>query len=485
MLNESSKSLQSKSFQSPIKFSYRYLQALLGIEACPTRKTFRQRRDGQIRLANKLTKADLQLAITLQVGIQTDGISNFVNRHIVYLKLQEIFETPVTKDQFYAAFEKFEMHKLITVGNESHTGTMSLKLESYLESDGQLGRFFLLPNLVCSAAFGMLPIAAQKLYMYACGQQGDQRGKMLQLNYDKLGDLIRREEPSHIRRVLELLGTQPIVGSQPLFSVARSERNVFNQPKAVFQVNADLMPRHIQGIHYRSIFPAKKSYRQLIARLEGYLTAIGCESFTVWKNGQALLRLAALLKNKSETAIKYVMARIREFSLQGDYPETMLNDIRLEIVDKSTAALLNIAKDTGVIRYVQNRSEFVSKLKGLAKAGFRKLCKGALIELERNFARPAAYGSLDYRKPNLETEELESVIDLECYRAKAFRMERDPASFIDLVQDAYYKWLNGLSPSDVAHWIAWELDKLPQWTPIPDPPRHFCVATFLQQKTNI
>jgi hypothetical protein len=473
---------------TPIKFSYRFLKALFAIEQTfETRETFHTS-SGRTRLMSHLTKADLQLAMTLQVGIQTAGISTYINRHIIYLKLIEIFETPVNKDQFYAAYQKFVLHKLILEIKEKHTGTISISLPSYLEPDGLLGRFVLLPGLVTASAYTLLPIAMQKLYLYACGQQGDERRKVLQLNFSKLGELIHREDNSHIRKVLEQLGETIVKDGQALFTIARMERNLFGEPKAVFQVNAALMPRHVTGIHYRSIFPAKKSYRRLMAQLKGYLVAIGCESFMEWKNGDGMLQLAALLKDKSASVIRYVMARIREsHEKNGDNPEKTLNDIRLEMKDKGAAALLAITKDTGVLRFVKEnkRESFIDKLKGFSKQGFRKRCHRALITLEQQYTRPGAYNTLDYTKSTLVAHELELVMDLKSFRHVAVANRLDPVAFNDMITIAGHKLRQGELPDTLVRWIAWEMDKLPTWKPIPDPPLDFCLATYLQQTMQV
>ncbi|WP_138753522.1 hypothetical protein [Paenibacillus sinopodophylli] len=480
MLNEKPSALHSTHTHAPIKFSYRFLQSLFGIEkSFDSGETFHVR-SGRSRLMNHLTKADLQLAMTLQVGIQTDGISTYINRHIIYVKLTEIFETPVNKDQFYAAYQKFILHKLIVETKEKHIGTRSISLPSYLEPDGQLGRFVILPSLVTGKVFATLPIANQKLYLYACGQQGDERRKVLQLNFSKLGELIHREDNSHIRKVLEQLGSTTVQDGQALFSIARVERNLFGEPKAVFQVNAALSPRHLKGLHYRSIFPAKKSYRRLMAQLKGYLLAMGCDSFL---EGDGLLQLAAMLKDKSESVKKYVMARIKEsFNTEGENPERALNRIRLELQDKGAAALLAIAKDTGVLRFVKdyNRYDFIQKLQGFVKPGFRKLCRRALITLNQTYTLPGAFTTLDYKKSTVVVDELEKVIDIEWFRRIALTKRLDPTAFRDMITDASYKWQQGQAIEAIMKWIAWEMDKLPYWEPIPDPPQDFCLAGFLK-----
>ncbi|MGO4697706.1 hypothetical protein AB4Z50_25805 [Paenibacillus sp. 2TAB26] len=483
MLNEHKSIIQPLQTNTPIKFSYRFLQALFAIEeGFEARQTFRSP-SGRARLMHHLTKADLQLAMTLQVGIQTVGISTYINRHIIYLKLKELFEVPVNKDQFYASYHKFVLHKLILETKEKYMGTLSISLPSYLEPDGQLGRFILLPSLVTRKAFTSLSIAVQKLYIYGCGQQGDERRKLLQLNFSKLGQLIHREDNSHIRKVLEQLGSTMVIDGQALFSIARVERNLFGEPKAVFQVNAALMPRHITGMHYRSIFPAKKSYRRLIAQIKGYLVAIGCESILDWQNGQGLLQLAAMLKDKSQSVLRYVMARIKEsFDMDGEHPEKAIDRIRLEMRDKGAAALLAITKETGIIRFVKERKreDFVLKLNGFMKPGFRKLCRRALLTLEQQHALPGAFNTLDYKLSTLAAEELELNVDLHTFRTMALAKRIDPTAFKDMIMDAGYRMREGESSESLMQWMAWEMDKLPTWKPIPDPPQDFCLATYLK-----
>lgn len=323
----------------PVKFSYRFLQSLLATESdFENRGKFRFRRNGQGRLMHHLTKADLQFATILQVGINAQGQAEYTNRHQMYQHLERYYEDPINKDQFYAAFDKFVMLGLLQV-TQSHKGYINIEVLHYLEPDGTLGRFVTLPSLIYSQAFTAEPIAVQKMYYYACGQQGNEHHKLLQINFDKLSGMLHRQEPGHIRKIIDRLA-QPFLDEQPLFSIGRMERNVFGRPKAVYQVNPSLLPAYVAGESYRELFPHKKGYRRLLKRLEAYLKALGCKAIV--DHDQFLYELTFMLKDKSEGYIRYVVNRIAEMDIMKPASE-ILGIIREELHDRAAAALLGIA----------------------------------------------------------------------------------------------------------------------------------------------
>ncbi|PWW01195.1 hypothetical protein DFQ01_11085 [Paenibacillus cellulosilyticus] len=465
----------------PVKFSYRYLQALFAMETqYEDRNKFRVRRNGQGRLLAHLTKADIQLATILQVGVNAEGKIKYTNRHQMYQHLSSFYETPINKDQFYAAFDKFVLHGLLSSNNEPD-GTISIELNHYLEPDGKLGRFVLLPTLVFSRALTDESIAVQKLYYYGCGQQGNENGKLLQINFDRLSDLLHRQEPGHIRKILERLADSKWNG-QPLFAIARVERNMFGRPKAVYQVNAALLPTYTAGESYRTLFPTKKGYRRLLKRLEGYLGAIGCEAFISYADGRSLQELTLMLKDKSEGYIRLVVQRIRDLMDKMASVPDMLSTIRAELQDKASAVLLAVMQETGIMGYLPKRSipTFTEELKSIPKATMQRACRAAKPDLELYYSRPGAWDVRDYQRPSVKMDRLHEQIDMSVFYAWAYRNKLDPSSFMAAADQAYDYLAAGKTAAEVAQWLAWEMDSLPIWSPIPDPPDGFCLATFLQ-----
>ncbi|WP_168121906.1 hypothetical protein [Paenibacillus sp. HB172176] len=475
---------QPKTTQRPIKMSYRFLQALFAMEQdYESRTTFRVRNNGAARLAHHLTKADLQLALTLQKVVDRHGQIAYTNRHLIYQQLVQLCEQPISKDQFYSAFEKFQFNGLLVVAKDS-PNTIQVQVAEYLEPSGKLGRFVLLPELVMGKAFAQLPLTHQKLYLYACGQQGDQRGKVLQLNLDNgLYDMLHRQETGLIRAVLHDLATQSVENSEPLLTIGRIERNMFGRPKAVYQVNNKLLPTLVAGQHYREAMPMKKGIRRLFRRLEGYFKAAGCEGLS-WFNQTFLFELAAALRGKSEGYIAYVMQRVTQLGQSGFHQaDDLLNLVKAELCSRAAGIRLAMAERIGILGYLERgaHSKFGDAFRDLPLGAFRKLCQKVLPNLTREYSRPAAFSAISYRKPGLATEELEAVADIATFRIIAFQRQLDPDAFIVLIQDVYYLWQSGRLPqSELNGWLAGKLDDLPLWTPVPDSPADFDLISYMQ-----
>jgi hypothetical protein len=475
--------------QQPIKMSYRFLQALFATEQqYEARTKYRIRNNGAARLAHHLTKADLQLALTLQKIVDAQGKISYTNRHLIYQQLVLLWERPISKDQFYAAFEKFIFNGLLVISNDS-SDTMKVELTAYLEPSGELGRFVLLPDVVMSRPFAELPLTHQKLYLYACGQQGDQRGKELQLNLDNgLYDMLHRQETSLVRTVLQELAIIPVEDGQPLFSIGRIEPNIYGRPKAVFQVNAKLLPDYVAGQHYREAVPMKKGIRRLLRRLDGYFKAAGCEDLS-WYNREFLGDLAALLRGKSEGYIHYVMQRVTQLGQSVMMKAAdLLNTVKAELCSRAAGIRLAIAERTGILGYLERGAQprFGDAFRNMPLGTFRKLCKRVLPDLTQLYSRPAAFGPSSYRKPGIATETLEAMMDLSTFRLMAYKRERDPDAFIFLVQDGYWLWQSHSLPErELRAWLAKQLDDLPHWTPVPDPPAGFDLITYMQTATEV
>lgn len=473
---------QPKPIKQAIKLSYRFLQALFAIEVqYDSRTMFRVRNNGAGRLANHLTKADFQLAFTLHKVVNKEGKLHYTNRHLIYQQLTALFEKPLSKDQFYQAFEKFIFNRLISVTADSQD-TIMLTMHNYLEPDGNLGRFVLMPALVCSQAFAELPLTHQKMYVYACGQQGDQRGKVLQINFEHLYEMLHRHEPRLIRSILHDLATMLVVDQEPLFAIGRTESNVMGRPKAVYQVNAKALPAYEAGASYR--MPGalmKKGIARLMRRLKGYLDAAGCEGLP-WYTASMLFDLAALLRGKSDAYITYVMQRVKQMGQQSfKMADRMLEQIKAEISNRAAGIRLAIADQVGILKYAfSSLDQFADAFAHMGRYQFKRLCQRVIPHLERDYSRPAACSPRDYRRPSPETEELEKVMDLSTFRMVALQRKRDPERFIQLVQDAYILWMDG-KVADLNFWFAQEMEHLPPWQPVADPPPDFNLIHYINQ----
>lgn len=466
--------------KQPIKFSYRFLQTLFAIESdYESRKVYKTRNNGARRLAHHLTKADLQLAVTMQKIVNNDGEVWLTNRHLLYQQVRTFFESPVHKDQFYQAFEKFVFNGLISVLHQDGQ-TITVKLNHYLEPSGTLGRFIVLPELLFSKDFTALSIAQQKWYLYACGQQGDQHKKVLQQNLDSLYDMLHRQEPGHVKRIISAL-TEPFAGSnEPLLSIAKLESNVLGYPKMIYQVNNHWLIPYNKGDHGRIAMPIQKSFRRLIARVEGYFSAADSTYSAMFK-----IKLASLLKGKSERYISYVMGRAvqmgQDLLMSAD---KVLEQIKLEICDRAAGIRLLIAEQTGVLAYLgkASKKDFVEAFPHKPHV-FRRFCKQILPQLQEQCSVPAAFNTACYRKPNEATREVERLVHLETLRSVALAQQLDPVAFMYLTNDAYAYWKQYRCTADeLTKWMIAQMDNLPKWVPVPDVSPTFNLIAFVNEQ---
>jgi hypothetical protein len=485
------KNTQHKELTKPIVFSYRFLQALFEIESNFDDKDekFAVRNNGQGRLKNHLTKADLQLATTLQVGMNVKGESNdLINRHRIYLKLDELFEDPINKDQFYAAFQKFVLHGLILVKKDDITGQYLYKLQNYLEPDtDKIGRFVIFPAYVYTKAFTDQPLAAQKFMYYACGQQGEERHKIIERNFDGLIPFLHKTEPHQIRDILQKLTNNNLIEGQPIFSFGQVIKNAVGGWKARFQVNAKLLPIYTPQTEYHEAIPARKNYLRLFRKMEEILSYLGVDEFINFQNGIPFKQLAHLLKDKSYTYIRYILERIQKLHKEHRFfPENIIEYVKKDLHDKSTSILLTISQRTGVYGFIapgykpnlQERfTQFTSSLKDVPTKALRRACKAASVVLLEKYTRPSVYDHKDYLTID---HPLEKKINLLKYRYKAYHLKLDPESFLSAVDKAYYQLNGGKTIVEVESWLTKTMLSLPKWKLVPDPPEGFILENFLQ-----
>jgi hypothetical protein len=257
----------------PVVMSSRFMFAMFNtIEADYADKEqkyrFRQYLGSKVgRLKNHLTKADLQLATTVQVCFNVSAKLESNTKHRIYGKLQELFEKEAacSKDQFYAAFDKFVQHGLIEVHKDEIDGTEHYTLNHYNEPDtGVIGRFAMLHPVVFTKSFASMPLARQKLYYYAQTKQGENDHEMQWNLKDGLSEFVHRTQANQIRAILEALTSEKIYNGHALFTVGDIKKNVIGGFKAVFKVNPEFIIKYIPGDgEFHEVLPAKTGYSLL------------------------------------------------------------------------------------------------------------------------------------------------------------------------------------------------------------------------------
>lgn len=476
------------SIHKPIVFSNLFLQAFFAMEHdYDNRKMFHIRANGKGRLLGHMTKADLQLATMLHVYAYNGKLEEVPNRHFLYQRMEELYEEPVNKDQFYAAYEKFLQLGLVTVSQDELLGHLALTLPHTVDPDtGKVGRLVLLPSLVLSRAFTRKPLALQKFFYYACARQGQDYERNLQWSFEHLAPFLHRYEYSHVKGLLKQAGEMTFAG-KPLFSVMRTESNVIGEPKAVYQVNKALMPRYERGGQYHERLPLKRSFKRLLSRLEGLLEHAGIAEYAVMDEGRPMRQLALLLKDKTDSYWHIVIDRLRRlYAETGRFTGNVLDTIKAELHDRFSSFLLGTLKQTGLFTCLpaEQMDAFCASMRGIPKAVYRRACWAAAAEMRANYSRPAVYNTLDYYKPSLQLEELEEVLAVEQYRRQALQVGADPEAFFTAL-DCAYDLLRSKPAIEVDDWLKAEIKRLPKWKAIIDPPIGFDLSFFIQSHMNL
>jgi hypothetical protein len=440
------------------------------------------------RLKNHITKADLQLATTIQVGFNTLGQLEFSNKHQIYLKLKELYENiaACSKEQFYAAFEKFVEHGLILSTRDEFTGDEHFTLNHYLEPEsGKIGRFVLLHPVVFTQAFASMPICKQKLFYHAAIQQG-QVDRELQWNLrDGLFDFIHRNQVNQVRDILSSMTSQPVFRGQALFAVAEIKRNVIGGFKAVYKLNPSFVVKHETGAEeYHEVIPAKKGYRRLTRYLRSLFAELGIGEFELLHGGRCFHQLVFMLKDKNKSFIRYVVYRIQEiYNEHFIFPENILDFLKEEIQNKAMTTLLAIIKESRLYSFLvpygkrrQERiTEFMSKFAGMEKTTFRKMCAAAAPQLYQLYGIAPANGAASYTKVHT----LDDKIDIQPVRMMAYHLRKSPYHYHPLEHEADQKLWKREHPSSVIKWLQNEIGKLPQWELEAAPPPDFKLEDFM------
>ncbi|GMK47516.1 hypothetical protein PghCCS26_46460 [Paenibacillus glycanilyticus] len=476
------------SYHKSIVFSDRFLQAFFAIEhEYDNREMFRIRANGKGRLLAHMTKADLQLATMLHVYAYNGKLEEVPNRYYLYQRMEELYEEPVNKDQFYAAFEKFLQLGLLGVSQDELLGHLELTLPHAIDPEtGKAGRLVLLPSLVFGRSFTCKPLALQKLYYYSCMRQGQDYDRLLQWNFEHLAPFMHRYESSHVKRLLKQAGEMTYAGV-PLFSVIRTESNVVGEPKAVYQVNKALLPRYERGGHYHERLPLKKSYKRLLSRLEGLLEHAGIGEYAVMDEGRPMRQLALLLKDKTDSYWHIVVDRLSRMYVEtGRFTANVLDTIKAELHDRFSAFLLGTLKQTGLFSYLSSgqMDVFCQSMRGVPKAAYRRACWAAAATARANYSRPAVYNTLDYYKRSVQLDELEEILPLENYRRQALDVGADPESFFVALLHAH-DFIRIKPIDEINQWLEVEINRLPKWKPIIDPPAGFDLSSFIQSHMNL
>lgn len=475
---------------APVVGSVRFMTKLFELEEqFGIQDVFFRRKSGQGRLIYHVTKADMQLAMTLQVGFNTKGILEEATRHQIYNKLAELYEDPVCVEQFYQACSKFVEAGLISCTSEAYN--RSFTLQHYLEPETQdMGRFVLYHPVIFTQAFTDLPVAAQRWYLYACLQQGSQADKLLQRNWQNITPLVHVQSKYQMEQLLKHMRT-PLWEGQALFSIGRIERNMIGGKKVVYQVNPALIPTYEPEQEYHEVIVVKNRYRSLQRFLRQLLAECGLAELEDAQEGRFFRQLLQVAKGKSKSYIRAVLSYIQELYWKHRYlPEDLISYIRRDLRDQVTEQVLSVLQQTGIYHFLapagtsqQERiPEFVETMRGLPVNMLRRACKAALPDLMSLYSRPAALGNIDYARGTVP-DEIIHRLQLQTYRQLAFDLQKDPKRYMELEAAAvscYRQYaLKGQDVELLQSWLRNEVRDIAIWKPVADAPADFKLEQFL------
>lgn len=485
---------------SPVVVSYRFFHAFKRIEEqfAYNRDQFQIRKDGRGRLIHHMTKSDIQLFITVQAVFNTKGKLEFCNRNRIYQKQVELFEEPVTNDQFYVSFQKFVDLGLIQLVKDEVTGAYHYTLQNYLQDDtGTIGYYFLLPPAVYTEAFYKLPLAAQKWYLEGAAQQNDSPIKVLEKNLRADGkdgglyNYLHKTNLNQIRHLIEVLTETPVLDGQPLFAPHTAIKpNATGYYKAAYAINPYFIVPKEKGAFYHEVIKPKKTYHRMTSYIKSQLFAMGIGDLEEHNDGQTLIQLVNIMKKKSQSFIRYVLLKLKELHHKHlVFPSDLLRFIKEEVHNKGMAIYLDIAKKTGIYSFIapkstdalsQRSSEFTAAMSRLDLNTFRKLCNTALPILRKRYSRMPVLSPIVYKRGNEQLERLMGRAAAEEIHSYASKMQVDLHEY-RVLEDTALQKLHREAPHDVKQWILHEIRHLPKWEPVPDVPLGFKVEDLLLQ----
>lgn len=463
-----------------------FIDALFSIsEKIHTREKFRVRSNGSSRLVWHVTEADLMLMVTLHVCFNSEGKIQNVSRHQIYQKLHELYEDPCCVDQFYIAFEKFVKLGLI---EEKVSGVISeFSLNHFINPDtNKISRLVVVDPFVFTKQFTDLPISAQKFVFDLLQKQGNEKGKEVFYWLDKSKGILKQLHRKHVyelKNILQLL-SDTIIKNVPLVKYWKIEsRRGSSLPKLTVIVNEAYTSRYVPGTQYRDVIPGKRPYRRVIRHLQKLLSENMIGEFEFLNNGSDFYQLVHLLRRKSYKYITYVVEKIRElYEKNLVFPSNIMDFIRDELRHKGMVTYLEIAKKTGVYRFISPRKldetrlfEFASAVSKYSQRQFYLLCSRSLRMLEETFTRPPAFDYRDYAK----SLELERYLDTITLRNYAYSSKKCPESYHQLEILALLRIEQGSSREEVRDWLFKQIDFLPRWTLVPDVPINFKLEEYL------
>jgi len=345
-----------------------------------------------------ITSMSIRLLFTISRCFNNEGSLIGCPIHRLYGLMKNEYEESASKEQFYAEVQKFIDLGLLSV---SKSGIITqMKIEVYKRKNN---RFVLFNPLVFSKAFTNLPLPAQKLYLYLVHRNGSKVHTEFKEFLSKgswIYKLTHKTRPAQIRELLESLAAlEPVAGEKLLLS-ATVEKDLSGRWSLRCTPNPAYVVHHVEGTRYRMVPKAKIPYSKTVSRLRMLLNyhQLGNRVESL-NNGQVFLRLAHLLHNVGMKKLRFAAQRIREMfdrSVGSELAYDIVQVLQSELNNESYMTIMEIAKDTGVDRYIgMDEDELLDDVrphqfvravsKIFSPVQFKEICKRALPLLKERF----------------------------------------------------------------------------------------------------
>ncbi|MBB3109704.1 hypothetical protein FHS18_001767 [Paenibacillus phyllosphaerae] len=377
----------------PVSVDYTFLHDLFSIEQAydeDEAKMFR-RNSHPVRKFH-VTAMSLRLMMTIFRRFNTEGSLVGVSVHRLYKLMNEEYEQPGSKEQFYAEVQKFIELKLIST---TRSGIISeWRVESFKRRSG---RFVLFHPVVFTKAFTDLPVSAQKLYLYLISRNGDKvRTEFKEFLSEDcwLYTLTHKSRPAQVRELLHQLANLAPHPGQPLLSETKVAKDSLGRWSVVCVPNPAYQVRHEAGRHYRFIPKAKVPYSKTVSRLRMLLHYYKLGEVELMENGRTFLRLVQLLHRSGLKTVRYAAIRLRELMERGHlFAGDPVRVLESELADRAFQSYMDAAKRTGLYAFIGGDEsdafasarplQFYRTIRGhFSLRSFQSVCKRALPMLQ-------------------------------------------------------------------------------------------------------
>ena len=477
----------------PVAITFNFLKALFDMESNFHRKeeTFKMNKESRPRQLNHLTHADLAVATVLFVVCNTQGRIWNVTPHMIYQKLVELYESPISSSQFYESIEKLKLHGLIQV--EEAEGLYNYQLNHFWDVEkGKIHRYVIFHPVVFCAAFNGLPLSHKKLFYAAVAQQRE-KGYTVYHSLTNDGEdfrglyaLTHKNQRHQVDKIFADLTSLPIMEEKPLFTLGKLERKGKKSYVAMYSLNPYYLLKAVKGKKYHEPLAARKVYPRLFGWVQKELLDRKAGEILAYNKGQYAYLLIRSFRKLSRSVILYLLDQLVQFFRSyKSLPRDLAGFIREKRISKTEASILQITEQTGILPLITIHTpnherttrlqEFISNISHLPLKTIKEVCQRGYKALK------ASTHSFTYPIEAYVVEDsLNHWEEYALIRTKAHREQRDPTAFgrmekwvFTQLQLSYYR------KEEILEFALEQLEKLTFANHVPAVPESFKIEDFL------